>query len=270
MTNHRLHIAAALLPMLPMLLGAGAAGAQSRAAETLNFEFGLDARDIDTSGSTSNGTLGLKGAATIPLGRYFAIAASAGYSESQVRTRDSLVDESGSSTGIASCTFKGTQGGITLFARRPTLGKIGVSYGVNQLSSECGDSSRFVTSGDDSLDAKSYRVFAEYYLYDFTLAASQTATDLDHGDTLDSTSITASWYPLDSLRISASAGNDLYERDTYGIMLEHQPDFMGDGLGVYLGYAKTDQSPSTRTVTIGFVYYFGARVDLKTRDRQYR
>lgn len=268
MTKHRLPIAAALLPML---LGAGAAGAQSRAAETLNFEFGLDASDIDTSGSTSNGTLGLKGTATIPLGRYFAIAASAGYSKSQVRTRDSLVDESGPITGtVASCTFKGTQGGITLFARRPTLGKMGVSYGVNQLSSECGDSSWFVTSGDDSLDAKNYRVFAEYYLYDFTLAASQTATDLDDGDKLDSTSITASWYPLDSLRISASAGNDLYERDTYGIMLEHQPDFLGDGLGVYLGYARTDQSPSTRTVTLGFAYYFGVRVDLKTRDRQYR
>jgi hypothetical protein len=267
MTNHRLAIAAALLPML---LAAGAAGAQSRAAQTLNFEFGVDAKDIDTSGSTSNGTLGLKGAATIPLGRYFAIAASAGYSKSQVRTRDSLADESGSNTGIASCSFKGNQGGITLFARRPTLGKVGVSYGVNQLSSECGDSSVFVTSGDDSLDAKNYRIFAEYYLYDFTLAASQTATDLDHGDKLDSTSITASWYPLDSLRISASAGSDLYERDTYGIMLEHQPDFLGDGLGVYLGYARTDQSPSTRTVTFGFAYYFGVRADLKTRDRQYR
>jgi len=267
MTNHRLPIAAALLPML---LAAGAAGAQSRAAETLNFEFGVDAKDSDTSGSTSNGTLGLKGAATIPLGRYFAIAASAGYSKSQVRTRDSLVDESDSNTGIASCSFKGTQGGITLFARRPTLGKMGVSYGVNQLSSECGDSSRFVTSGDDSLDAKNYRVFAEYYLYDFTLAASQTSTDLDRGDKLDSTSITASWYPLDSLRISASAGNDLYERDTFGLMLEHQPDFLGDGLGVYLGYAQTDQSPSTRTIAFGFAYYFGMRVDLKTRDRQYR
>ena len=106
-----------------MLFAAGAAGAQSRAAETLNFEFGVDFRDIDTSGSTSNGSLGLKGAATIPLGRYFAIAAAAGYSESKVRTRDSLVDESGANTSVASCTFKGTQGGITLFARRPTLEK---------------------------------------------------------------------------------------------------------------------------------------------------
>jgi hypothetical protein len=267
MTNHRLTIAAALLPLLFV---AGAACAQTRAAQTLNFEFGVDARDIDTSGSTSSGTLGLKGAATIPLGRYLAIAASAGYSESQVRTREGLVDESGSNTGIASCSFKGTQGGITLFARRPTLGKIGVSYGQSQLSSECGDSSWFVTSGDDSLDAKSYRVFAEYYLYDFTLAASQTATELEHGDKLDSTSITASWYPLDSLRISASAGNDLYERDTYGLMLEHQPDFLGDGLSLYLGYAKTDQSPSIRTITLGFAYFFGVRADLKTRDRQYR
>ena len=62
MTNHRLLLAAALLPML---LAAGAAAAQSRAAETLNFEFGLDAKDIDTSGSTSNGALGLKGAANV-------------------------------------------------------------------------------------------------------------------------------------------------------------------------------------------------------------
>lgn len=264
MTNHRLTIAAALL------FAAGAAGAQTRAVETTNFEFGVDARDIDTSGSTSSGTLGLKAAATIPLGRYLGIAASGGYSESQVRTRKGLVDENGSTAGTASCSFNGTQGGITLFARRPTLGKIGVSYGQNQLSAQCGDSSRFVTTGEDSLDAKSYRVFAEYYLYDFTLAASQTSTELERGDKLDSTSITASWYPLDSLRISASASNDLYDRDTYGIMLEHQPDFLGDGLGLYLGYAKTDQSPSISTLTFGFAYFFGVRADLKARDRQYR
>ena len=254
-----------------MLLGAGAAVAQSRAAEALNFAFGLDARDIDTSGSTSSGTLGLNAAATIPFGRYFAVAASAGYSEVTIRTRNGLVEESGSMPGArASCDFRGTQGGITLFARRPTLGKIGASYGLNELSSECGDSSVFVISGDDSLDTKNYRVFAEYYLYDFTLAASRTSTDLDDGDNLESSSVTASWYPLDSLRISASAGNDLYEQDTYGIMLEHQPDFLGDALGVNLGYAETERSPQTRTITIGFAYYFGTRVELKTRDRQYR
>lgn len=253
-----------------MLFLGHAAFAQIGASEASNFEVSVESIDSDTADSTSNGTLGGRLRATVPLGTYFAASVAGGYSETKVRTRDVLADAIGSLSGVRpSCDFDSTNGEVTLFARRPTLGKIGVSYGVGSLGAECGADSQFLANGEDTLSTEGYRIEAEYYLYDFTLAAARTSTELEDGPKLESTSVTASWYPLDSLRISVS-GNDLYEQDTYGIVFEHQPEFLGNGFGVYVGYSKTDQDPSTRTISLGLSYHFGTKVELKARDRHYR
>ena len=81
-TNHvfiRASTAALLLP-------GSSALAQTRAAESTNFEFDLESTDRDTSGSTSNGTLGGSIAGTIPIGSWFAAPLSGGYSTTRVRT----------------------------------------------------------------------------------------------------------------------------------------------------------------------------------------
>lgn len=253
-----------------ILVGAGSAHAQSRAVESLNFEADFESTDSDTSGSTSNGTLALNLRGTIPIGSVFGAALSASYSESRVRTRDVVENEDGTLSGIRpSCNFDNLSGDVTLFARRPTLGRIAVSYGTGRLGSDCSQTSFFVPSGDDSLSTDHYTFDIELYWRSFTIGASHTTLSLEDAPEIETTTITGSWYPLDSLRVSLF-GNDLYDEDTYGIELEHQPQFLGDGFGIHLSYAKTDAEPSTRSINLGLTYYFGKRVSLLVRDRHYR
>jgi hypothetical protein len=114
-----------------------------------------------------------------------------------------------------------------------------------------------------------YRLAVEAYLGDFTLGASHISTELEDGPKLESDSFSASWYPIDSVRISLSGG-DLYDQDTYGIEVEHQPEFMGNSLSVLLGYSTVDREQEISTINFGVIYHFGTKVELKTRDRQYR
>lgn len=252
------------------LCSAGAS-AQDRAVQARNYEFGIASVDSDTSGSTSNGTLGASLGATLPIGSWVGIAASGYFSSSKVRTGDVLdEDDSSASTGSRpSCSFDNSGGEISLFVRRPSLGKVAATYGVGKVSPDCGDSTVFIENGKDDLSTDNYRFDAEAYLGDFTVGAAYTTTSLDEGLELKTTAVTASWYPLDSLKLSLS-GNDLYEQDTYGLMIEHQPEFLGDAFGINLGYSNSDQEPKTRTIYLGMTYYFGTHVPLKARDRQYR
>lgn len=259
----------ASLVALSLILGT-AAHAQTRAVETLNFEAGVESTDSDTSGSTSNGTLALSIGTNIPIGTLFGASLTAGYSESRVRTREVVENEDGTLSGLRpSCNFDNLGGELTLFARRPTLGRIAVTYGAGRLGSDCSDTSFFVIGDDDSLGTDNYRFDVELYWRNFTLGASHTTLSLEDAPEIETTSVTGSWYPLDSLRVSLF-GSDLYEEDTYGLALEHQPQFLGDGFGVQLSYAETDAEPGTRTIKLGLTYYFGKRVPLLVRDRQYR
>ncbi|HEY6643316.1 hypothetical protein [Povalibacter sp.] len=244
--------------------------AENRAVETVHFELGMSSIDSDTKDSTSNGTLGANLIATLPLGRYFGLSLGGRYSESSVRTRDVLEDDSGSLPGgRPSCNFDSYGGDASLFFRLPTWGRIGASYGTGKLSPDCNGGSLFPVTGENTLSTEHYRIDAEYYLGDFTFGVAHTTTTLDDGPELESTMLTTSWYPLDSLKIALS-GHDLYDENTYGILVEHQPEMLGDVLSVRLGYSMTEESPKTRTFQIGLSYYFGREVSLKSRDRQYR
>lgn len=256
------------LAIASVLLSSTVASAQERAVRTTNFELSAAASDTDTKDSLSSGKLRIGAAAVIPLGQHFGASIAAAYSDVNVRTRDVL--GGGPATGGRnSCGFDATEADLALFARRPSLGKIGVSYGLGRLSSGCGSGSVFVAAGDANLRTDNYRIDAEIYVRDLTFAVARTATDLDGRQTLESTSWSTRWYPIDSLRITAS-GNGLYDQDSYGLRLDHQPEFLGDMLGVHIGYSMTDMRPRIRTITVGFAYYFGAQTSLKTRDREYR
>jgi len=256
------------LAIATVLLSSTVASAQERAVQTTNFQLSVAASDTDTKDSLSSGKLRIGAAATIPLGQYFGASVAGAYSDVNVRTRD-VLGGGLSAGGQNSCGFNGTEADVALFARRPSLGKIGVSYGLGRLSPDCGASSVFVATGDEKLRTDNYRIDAEIYVRDLTFAVARTSTDLDGHQTLESTAWSTSWYPLDSLRITAS-GNDLYDQDSYGLRLDHQPEFLGDVLGVHVGYSMTDVHPRIRTITVGFAYYFGAQTSLKTRDREYR
>jgi hypothetical protein len=256
------------------LLG-GLAHAQensARAVQSTTFDIGLNSRNIDTAGSSSNGTVDFFGILTAPIGSVLGVSVNAGYSKSRVRTGDVLGDNSTATAPRAArsnCSFQGTNAEATLFARRPTLGKLSVSYGIADRSADCGDSSVFTFTGDDSLDTKHYRAAGEVYLGNFTLGASHTSTDLQDGPKLSTNEVDASWYALENLRFTAYA-NDLYDDKTYGVQLEHQPEFMGNDLGFTIGFAQTDGSPRTRIVSFGLQYHFGRNATLKARDRELR
>lgn len=271
--THSIPIRAALAVSLIVAAGGPGALAQdvpSRASQALNFELGVRTQDVRTEGSTSNGGLGAHAVGTIPLGSFLAASLSASYSDATVRTRRVLLDVDGSKLAArSSCSYNTLDGAATLFARLPKWARVGVSYGSGRLSSSCGEASMFLQSGDGNLHTDRYQIHGELYFSDFTVSATRTSTDLDGGPKLESTDFSTSWYPLDSLRIAVSS-SDLYDEDTYGILLEHQPEFLDDGLGVYVSYATTDRSPEVRTIGLGFAYYFGTRVALKTRDREYR
>ena len=255
------------------LVGAMSASAPAfaqRAVEATNFALDLHSNDSDTSGSTSTGTLGGTLSATLPIGSYFGASLAGGYSTSRVRTGDVLPREDGAPAGLRpSCSFENLDGEVSLFARRPTLGKLEFSYGIGELSADCSANSSFLPDGGDKLDTDRQEVDLEFYLGNFTFGGRYTTLSFDGGDDIDTTEFRGSWYPIDSLKIELS-GNDQYEEEAYGILFEHQPEFLGDGFAVQLGYARTDGDPSTRTISLGLSYFFGTRVSLKDRDRFYR
>ena len=244
--------------------------AESRAVAATHFEFGIRSEESDTSGSSSSGSISADLIGTLPLGRFFGASFGADYGRSRIRTRDLLEDESGSLPGSRpSCTFDNLHSSASLFFRQPRFGKVGITYGKGNLSADCGDASRFAISGTDDLDTDSYRADAEIYFGNFTFVAAHTKTTLEDGPELDTTMFGASWYPLDSLKVTVS-GSDLYDEDTYGLAVEHQPEMLGDSFGVRLGITTTDAEPKTRTFELGLAYYFGRKVSLQVRDRQYR
>ena len=255
--------------VLAGLACAGFAHAQDRAVGGLHLELDVSSVETDTSNSTSSGAIGAGLTATLPIGPYFGASLGGGYTRSRVRTRDVLTDEGGELAGERpNCNFDSVTGEAALFFRLPSWGRALVGYNLSDLSADC-QTTVFPLSGEDSLSTDGYRFAAEAYLGKFTLGAEHGRTKLEDGPELEATTVFASWYPIESLKVALS-GNDLYDEDAFGIMLEHQPEMFGDSLGVRLGFTTTDASPRARTYELGVSYYFGRKVSLLTRDRQYR
>jgi hypothetical protein len=274
MTSRQLFIGASLLATLHLASNAADAAELTgnvppRAVQATNFSLGLVASDSDTKDSTSNGTFGLTGVANMPIGDWFGASVTGNIARTTARTSDVLFDVASQQSSRPSCRFNNSDASVSVFARRATLGRVSASYGTGKVTSDCGDQSAFVSTGDDNMGVDFYRVAAEAYLWDFTVGAVHTSTKLEDGPTLDSDIFSASWYPFDSLRVTLSGGDE-YDEDTYGIEIEHQPEFMGNSLGVSLGYSVLDRKQETSTINFSVVYHFGTKVELKARDRQYR
>lgn len=268
MNSQKIYIGASLLALYMAGNVAVAAEPEQRAVKATNFSLGLVASDSDTKDSTSNGTFGLGGLATLPIGDWFGASLGGTYSRTTARTSDVLFDVASQNQSRPSCRFNNSDVVASVFARR-SLGRVSASYGKGNVSSDCGDQSAFVSTGDDSMGLDYYRFAAEAYLWDFTVGAVHTSTELEDGPKLESNIFNASWYPIDSVKVTLSGG-DLYDQDTYGIEIEHQPEFMGNSLGVALGYSVVDRDQEVSTISFSVVYHFGTKVELKTRDRQYR
>lgn len=170
----------------------------------------------------------------------------------------------------ASCGLNSMTGTGTLFARRPDFGRVSASFSAARLKSKCGDSASLVSGNSDTLDSTGYSLAAEYYFPLFTVAAEHTVTSFDTDDDRVADVVSASWYPMLDLSVSPHAGR-IDGSTQYGFAIEHQPEFLGRGTSVSLSVSNLDlDDDSILTVSLSFAYHFGARVDLKTRDREYR
>lgn len=270
MNSQKLCLGASLLAILQLSASAASAAEPAqRAVQSRNYSLGLVASDSDTKDSTSNGTFGLTGVANLPIGDLFGASVQGNYSRTTARTSDVLFDVASESSSRQTCRFNNSDVSASVFMRKQNLGRVSASYGKGNVKSDCGDDSVFVSTGDDSMGIDFYKVAAEAYLWDFTVGAVHTSTEPEDGEKLESDIFNASWYPIDSLKVTLFGG-DLYDQDTYGIEIEHQPEFMGNSLGVALGYSVIDRDQEIGTINFSVVYHFGTKVELKTRDRAYR
>lgn len=247
------------------LLFAGTAHAASPAAPAVvrNSELGVAFQTID-SGGNKNNSAGAFGQMLFPLTRYFGAAL-----EGSLGHTNLLIDKVATTAGKVSCGYNTTAVGGQLFARLPTVGKLGAAYTTSRISSQCEDNASFLSDGSDSFQADGYTLSAEYYFPAVTLAASRSETSPDGGNSFTTDTVKVTWYPVADLSLTPSVGRTRGV-DSYGFTLEHQPDFLGRSLSLALSYVVQDQDEKISTLTLGFTYHFGTRVELKVRDRQYR
>lgn len=243
--------------------------AENRAVEATHVELDVKSIDNSPSGSASSAGLGVGVTATVPLGWYLGASLGGEYMRTRVRTGELFDDADGTPGSRPDCRFDSLGGEAALMFRMPRYFRVSAGYSTGDLSADCFGDSVFADGGRDEIDTEGLRFAAEGYFGDFTLGIERLQTTLGDGPQLRSTTLAAIWYPLESTKIELS-GNDLYDAETYRLLLEHQLEMLGDGFGIRLGFSTSDVEPRTRTFELGFSYYFGRKVPLQIRDRQWR
>ena len=241
---------------------AGTSRAADEPGNSSSAEVGATFTTVD-SASNSNKSAAADFRITRALTSIFgaSLSASAASADTQI---DLPVDLPGKTV----CSYEALSGTAALFARRPSLGRITASYSTAELESKCGASG--FAGNSATLDSDGYSLAAEYYLPELTLTAQRTVTSFGEDSELVADIVSAAWYPITDLSVSASAGR-VGGRMQYGFAIEHQPEILGELASVSLSFSTLDaQGDSVRTISLAFAYHFGARVDLKTRDRRYR
>lgn len=231
--------------------------AAQRAVEAVNYEFGLtnDHYDFadDDNGDLYRVVAGVNMPVTDALG--FSIFGEFGKYR---------VDMSG-----ASYHYKWSQtyasATTSVFLRDPDIGRVGFGYSQMYFGSTNANGYDVTSSTSNCPEA-----LAEYYFTPVTVGAwrmqCRNADDAD--DRVNDSGIYARWYVTPHIGVSAAVyGMDA--KDVYGAAVEFQPGYAANSLGFRLGYLRDDDS-DINTVALAFRYYFGTRVDLKTRDRRYR
>jgi hypothetical protein len=254
------------LLVVPLLLcGVHARADTPAAVAESNYQAGLTGGDTYISGNRTSNFWDLSGSANFPLGTYFGTSLSGDYIHTNITSNP--FPDSIPASAWPSCVVESENLDAGLFARKPSLGRIGVAYGAGRQKSQC--NATFLASGTDTLKTHHSTADAEYYFSMVTVGVSRTWTTIESGPNLDSDTLTASWYPYNDMRLTLAAdGLDL--KDTYHLSMEYQPEFLDNFMSLVLGYTTQRQTVTTHIITFGLNYYFGTNVDLLARDRQYR
>jgi hypothetical protein len=229
-----------------------------------NYQLGFASGDNRTAHGGDSGTAGINGAVNFPIVSYLGAMVSGTYS----RTRLSpYFSSQGTALGKSDCGYKDRAVAAGLFVRDPAYGRLGVSDQVGQLTASCG--TIFPATDSRRLNTRTVSADGEYYFSRLTLSVARSRTELEGGTRIEAATYGAGLYPSRALELALSAGG-LDDRDTYSIAAIYQPEFLEDSASAFIRFTEQRRPNDSHFIYVGFEYYFGTRVDLLTRDRQYR
>lgn len=241
------------IAILGMLLSLAASVFAEEAVQALHYEVGalaLAGRSDRVEGLDSN-LYGIRGEVTVPLAQYVGAALSGAYSRLHIK------DNQGS------CNMGLNTFGAQLFARSPTVGRVGLGYGHDK------DASCQFYGGEVRTGSSEYLVFGEYYFEPVTLAFSHSRTEFNRSDFRRKKSYgRATWYATSNLSLEVAAGME-DAKDHYQATLAFQPALFGKSTSISVGYSK-QRDYDYQSFMLAFSYFFDNRVDLKIRDRHFR
>ena len=218
------------------------------AVQSTNFEAG------GSYGSSSIfNTYALNATANLPIGNDFGTNLNMSLRESDGRRH-------GNTRGIDS-THQSLI--ASFFYRDVNSIKAGISYGYSHSEYD------FQGPGDNTDRSDNYAIFGEYYIKQFTVAASRSYASNDDNFEAYSTQLMASWYLLENSMIGLMQGRYKGE-NSYLANFTHQPSFMENNLSFSLQYYSSRLGGTGDSLTVSLNYYFGTRVSLVDRDRRYR
>ena len=251
---------------VPLLVwGAHARADAAAAVAASNYQAGLVGKDTYISGNRVNKTYNVNASAVFPLTTLLGTSFTANYDH--VNIVSDPYNNAVPSSSWPTCSVHSVTLDAGLFARKPSRGKIGIDYGAGQQTSRC--NATFLATGTEKLKTHYATASAEYYFSKVTFGVSRTNTQIESGSGFDSDTLTASWYPVNDMRVSLAAdGLDL--KKTYHLNMEYQPGFLDNTISLVFGFTTQKQTLTTNVYSVGFMYFFGTKVDLITRDRMYR
>jgi hypothetical protein len=226
------------------------------AIKAANYSIGTNISYTDSRYGESD-RVSIGGKVRLPI--YKIIGIDSGVSAGHSRTK---FDSTGNK-----CSINGKLGYVDVIIREPKMGQLSLGYSKSD-SISCSDSGETVKNGTFS----SYSVSGSYYLNDFSIGASANGKLLND---LSSYSVGLGYYinQNSSVGFNFSTVPNRDYRD-YSISYSIQPRLLKDDIRLYARYARSLQESefqniNSNTISVGFNYFFGNKIDMKTRDRFY-
>lgn len=222
--------------LLPVIATAGENGGVAES----NFEVGLGYSDTRDSSAKK-----FFGSVNVPVGEYVG---------STLSVNSSSVDGNGNTIGNDSYGAE-----ASLFLRDFNLGKFGAEVSYDKLAFDDYSGRSF-----DDVELYQYTLVGEYYLKDYTFKASRTQFNWND-DRSNFSFGSIAWYLQSNTSLSlASTGMD--DKDNYGIIAKHQPEYFNNSTELTFSYYDSKDDDAFSLIVS---YHFDSLATLKERDRKY-
>jgi hypothetical protein len=226
--------------------------AHSIGVKELNYNIGTSAAYIDANAIGKD--YNIFSSVNIPLYKYLGSSIS-------LRTGKSTYD---SDTYKYSDSYYG--GGVDLFLRDSSLGKVGGSYYYTNYHEEV--NLYTFKSFKYHYTSSSASLYGDYYYGNFTISPAIYWDEVDgHKGSETPFSLGAEWYVQDNTRLGVRYYRDNIGENQYTFALSYQPSFLHNTTEVSASFTSIE---SYRVYQLSLNYHFSTDVSLKSRDREYR